>query len=224
MPRGRPPTADVRRARAAVGARPGHLVRRRAVDGGPGGRGRRHRRWRRQRQGRGRRGDGGPRPPGGRDGHPRRSGAAAGQCARRPRRRCRAGAAGPAPGGSGAVAVHRGERHDDRAGPGRAVRPHLAGPSRRPGQGHDRRPDDQGGRAAGAGLRVVRRQPAEGRHGPGAGQRPAVAGAHHADRRGRRAVQADPARRSSRTCAAAAPPCWWSPTNSTICATATGCW
>ena len=48
---------------------------------------------------------------------------------------------------------------------------------------HDRRPGDQDARARAAGVRPVRRQPAEGRHGPGAGQRPAAAGPHQPDRR-----------------------------------------
>ncbi len=66
---------------------------------------------------------------GGWDGRRRRSGAASRQCARRPRRGCRAGAAGPAPRRTGAAAVHRRERHHDRAGPDRPAGSHLAAPA-----------------------------------------------------------------------------------------------
>ena len=49
--------------------------------------------------------------------------------------------------------------------------------------GPDRQPGDQDPRSRICRSRPVRRQPAEGRHGPGAGRRPPAAGADHPDRR-----------------------------------------
>ena len=138
-------------------------------------RGRRPGRRRRQRQGRGRRDHRRPAPR-------RRPGtvevggaaAAAGQRARRARRRRRLRPAGPAPRGPRAAAVDRRERHADRAAPARPLR--VRRRRRRATRWPREAIDDLAIKAAGpraAGLRAVRRQPAEGRHGPRAGQRPA---------------------------------------------------
>ena len=75
-----------------------------------------------------------------------------------------------------------------------------AAPRRRASAIRDARRRHRG--AGSARLRPLRRQPAEGRDGPGARQRPLGAGADGPDRRRRREIEGSAARRRSSACAA----------------------
>ena len=155
---------------------------------------------------------------------PRRAGGVARSALPRPGR-IGLRAAGPAPRRARAAAVGRGERHAADRRPARAAsaRSSRAGVTAA-ARSMIARYDIQTSGPVRAGQQPVRRQRAEGGARPGAVDRAAGAGAHQPDRGRRRALEGVVAGRRTRPRPTAAPPCSWSPTSSTTCATATGCW
>ena len=117
------------------------------------------------------------------------------------------------------------QHDDDDHAPARAARLHRAAP--RAAVAAARRSQRSASSPKGPdqlGLQPVRRQPAEGRDGPRAGDRAVGAGAHGPDRRRRREVQGGAARRGRAMRARAARRSWSSAASSRTCGPATGCW